>query len=402
MNFNQHIQILSALAVIALFAFSSCQADGDFPGREYMPDMGHPVTYEANTFVYYKPNRWGNQEKYRAWYESNIMKLRPVGNTIPRGYAGLVGSPEDKALLADMQDKPMNGFAPYYYDNSDSSRALATAEIQANPFPITALGLAKGKTLYNVFCGVCHGEKADGNGVIYQEGAGPYPVAPANLINEEFTAASEGRYYHAIMHGKGVMGSYKDKLSVEERWQVIHYIRSLQAKEKGLEYLPVSSVSQIEASIDSSDLYSVSEEDMKNDALKKQFEEALNKKSSAGDNPVGEDVDLSIQLENVFFETGSANLKAESQLELNKLAFILNAYPDAAIQLSGHTDNVGNPENNLLLSQNRATSVRDYLVSKGIESNRMTPIGYGDTKPVADNTTAEGKAKNRRTEFKLK
>ncbi len=401
MKINQHTFLFVTLVVAALVAFTSCQADGDFPGREYMPDMGHPVSYEANTYVYYKPNRWGNQEKYRAWYEDKIMTLKPVSNTIPRGYAGISGTSADEALLIDMQDKPMNGFAPYYYENSDSARALATSEITTNPFPITAVGLAKGKTLYDVYCGVCHGEKADGNGVIYNDGSGPYPVAPANLLSDDFVSASEGRYYHAIMHGKGVMGSYKDKLSTEERWQVIHYIRSLQAKEKDLEYLPTAVGSIAPSNED--DQYAVSEEGMQNDALKKQFEEALNKKAANNNSaPDAEEVDLSIQLENVFFETGSANLKAESQLELNKLAFILNAYPEAAIELSGHTDNVGNPANNLTLSQERANSVRDYLVGKGIDTNRMSAVGFGDTKPVADNATDEGKAKNRRTEFKLK
>jgi len=66
--------------------------------------------------------------------------------------------------------------------------------------------------------------------------AGVYPVQPAILINEEFTAASNGRYYHAIVKGRNLMGAYADKLSYEERWQVIHYIRSLQAKNLKLTY----------------------------------------------------------------------------------------------------------------------------------------------------------------------
>ena len=62
------------------------------------------------------------------------------------------------------------------------------------------------------------------------------PAAPANLIEGELATASNGRYYHAIMYGKNVMGAYKDKMSYEERWQVIHYIRSLQAKKLKLVY----------------------------------------------------------------------------------------------------------------------------------------------------------------------
>lgn len=71
---------------------------------------------------------------------------------------------------------------------------------------------------------------------IWLEDDGKYPAQPAILTSDEFTAASNGRFYFAIMHGKNVMGSYADKLSYEERWQVIHYIRALQAQNKGLQY----------------------------------------------------------------------------------------------------------------------------------------------------------------------
>jgi len=63
-----------------------------------------------------------------------------------------------------------------------------------------------------------------------------YPAQPKNLIADDMIAAGNGRYYFGIMYGKNVMGGYSDKLSFEERWQVIHYIRSLQAKAKGLKY----------------------------------------------------------------------------------------------------------------------------------------------------------------------
>ena len=85
-------------------------------------------------------------------------------------------------------------------------------------------------------CGICHGEKGDGLGYLVRDDGGKYPAAPANFLLEEHLSASNGRYYHAIMYGKNVMGAYKDKLSYEERWNVIHYIRSMQAKELKVEY----------------------------------------------------------------------------------------------------------------------------------------------------------------------
>ena len=101
--------------------------------------------------------------------------------------------------------------------------------------------MAQGENLYNVYCGICHGAKGDGAGYLVREASagdagGVYPAAPANFLTDEFVGASNGRYYHAIMYGKNVMGGYTDKLSYEERWQVIHWIRSLQASEKKLVY----------------------------------------------------------------------------------------------------------------------------------------------------------------------
>jgi len=109
------------------------------------------------------------------------------------------------------------------------------AEIINNPYPITDAGLAAAKPLYDIYCGICHGEKGDGAGYLVRDDS-PYPVQPANFLLEEFLNASNGRYYHTIMQGRNLMGAYADKLSYEERWQVIHYIRSLQAKELKLAY----------------------------------------------------------------------------------------------------------------------------------------------------------------------
>ncbi|MCB0575404.1 MAG: cytochrome c, partial [Saprospiraceae bacterium] len=110
------------------------------------------------------------------------------------------------------------------------------AEMINNPFPITKEGLDRAKGLYNIYCGICHGEKGDGQGWLVSMPDTKYPAQPKNLIGDDMIAAGNGRLYFAIMYGKNVMGAYTDKLSFEERWQVIHYIRSLQAKSKSLEY----------------------------------------------------------------------------------------------------------------------------------------------------------------------
>jgi OmpA-OmpF porin, OOP family len=106
-------------------------------------------------------------------------------------------------------------------------------------------------------------------------------------------------------------------------------------------------------------------------------------------------------LDNVFFDTGLSTLKPESYKALNDLFEVLKMKPTMIIEIDGHTDNTGTAELNQTLSQNRADAVRNYLIKKGIVSSRLTAKGFGDTLPVADNSTDEGKAKNRRTEVKI-
>jgi len=106
-------------------------------------------------------------------------------------------------------------------------------------------------------------------------------------------------------------------------------------------------------------------------------------------------------LKNIFFETASAKLLKESQSELNKLVELMQKNKVLKIEVGGHTDNVGSDESNLKLAQNRAKSVVDYLISKGISEQRLTSKGYGSKMPIEDNSSEEGRAKNRRTEFKV-
>lgn len=107
----------------------------------------------------------------------------------------------------------------------------------------------------------------------------------------------------------------------------------------------------------------------------------------------------SIVLKNIFFETGKFDLQNESKSELDKLVELLNDNPNLKIQIDGHTDNVGQQKDNLELSNNRAKSVVGYLLSKGINQQRLSYKGFGATKPVADNNTETGRAQNRRTEL---
>jgi outer membrane protein OmpA-like peptidoglycan-associated protein len=106
------------------------------------------------------------------------------------------------------------------------------------------------------------------------------------------------------------------------------------------------------------------------------------------------------KLDNVYFESGKATITVPSYKELDELVEYMKLKKTLVLEIAGHTDNVGTPEGNLKLSQDRSNAVRDYLVRKGIEANRIVPKGYGDTQPIASNDTDAGKQKNRRTEVR--
>jgi outer membrane protein OmpA-like peptidoglycan-associated protein len=113
------------------------------------------------------------------------------------------------------------------------------------------------------------------------------------------------------------------------------------------------------------------------------------------------DTGASIVLNNIFFETNKYDLKPESDVELDKLVSFMKNNPSIKIEISGHTDNQGAPQSNIILSENRAKAVYDYLTVHSIDANRLTYKGYGQTKPIATNDTPEGRQLNRRTEMKI-
>ena len=106
-------------------------------------------------------------------------------------------------------------------------------------------------------------------------------------------------------------------------------------------------------------------------------------------------------LDNVFFDTGKSTLRPSSSGELNELVEVLEYNKSMVIEISGHTDNVGDVEVNQRLSESRAKAVRAYLLKKGISGERVKAVGHGESQPIASNDTEEGKQKNRRTEVRI-
>lgn len=108
-----------------------------------------------------------------------------------------------------------------------------------------------------------------------------------------------------------------------------------------------------------------------------------------------------ITLNNIQFKVSSSELNSEGKAELNKVVMLMSQNPRIEIELSGHTSSEGTAEGNTVLSQSRVQSCKNYLISKGIDEGRISAIGYGPSKPIADNTSDEGRVKNRRVEMRI-
>jgi len=130
-------------------------------------------------------------------------------------------------------------------------------------------------------------------------------------------------------------------------------------------------------------------------AMRAQLSEQLNKILETRDSARG----LIISMSDVLFDTGQYSLKPGAREKLAKVAGILLAYPSLNIAVGGYTDNVGGDDMNQKLSENRASSVRDYLVAQGVATNSVTSEGFGNTLPVASNDNSAGRQENRRVEL---
>ena len=116
---------------------------------------------------------------------------------------------------------------------------------------------------------------------------------------------------------------------------------------------------------------------------------------------VGEGIKLVLGENAVRFDTNKSTLTANAKANLDKLVPVFNQYPDTNIQIYGYTDSTGTPEYNLKLSDQRAASVKAYLVSKGLAASRFVTTGMGIADPIATNDTPEGRSQNRRVEFAI-
>ncbi len=177
------------LFYIAVFVISilGCARDPKKPGYELMAEMAHPVPYET--------------------YASN-----PV-------------TPDGKTLQAPPDGTVPRGFLPYHYGTTLQEAERAGREL-TNPFPTSTEVLARGKKVYETFCLVCHGPEGKGDGPLI-----PKFPNPPSFTSKAIREYPEGRIYHVITRGFGLMASYASQIRPEDRWKVVRYVQTLQQPE---------------------------------------------------------------------------------------------------------------------------------------------------------------------------
>ena len=189
---------------------SSCR-DKTSAGHAYMPDMAYSRAYETYAALDSSKFTGDTLERGGKIYYDRM----PVAGTVAR------------------EDLPA---FPLAIDKVGDTLNYVAAKQVVNPFgnfgvpELKATDYLEAARLYLVNCGICHGEKLDGNGPLYNGGNGPYQAAPKNLIADPIVAKMpDGQMFYSVTYGKNAMGSYASQLSTKQRWMIIHYIKGKQA-----------------------------------------------------------------------------------------------------------------------------------------------------------------------------
>ena len=189
MNKTRSIVVASLLAGVGLMSCNSGNMRRN-PGKIYTPDMTYSRAYDAYTS---SPN-----------FEDGQSSRLPVSGTVAVGH--------------DLPDHLIEG-------DTNAYKALTTS------YRFNEVELKEGGRLYLIHCGICHGTALDGNGPLYS--SGKFPAMPANFKDGKYQAMSIGTMYAALKFGKNLMGSYASQLDAKQRWQIIAYIKKVQAENGG-------------------------------------------------------------------------------------------------------------------------------------------------------------------------
>lgn len=195
--------LIAAGSLALIMGFMGCGgAKGNDPGDSYAPDMYYSRAYE--TYGYNNANEQGLYDYLAS--KGVRYNAMPVPGTVARG---------------DMMS---------YYLTKDSA-GLNAAQGLKNPLDTVTSStemMLEAERLYLINCGICHGQKLDGNGPLWNGGNGPYPAAPRNLMDDYTKKLTDGHMFHVITYGIRTMGSYASNLRPDQRWMVIRYMREKQ------------------------------------------------------------------------------------------------------------------------------------------------------------------------------
>jgi mono/diheme cytochrome c family protein len=195
-TFTMNTKVTRIISLMALFGaiaigFTSCEKhDANSPGVEFMPDMYRSPSLESN-MAYVSIKKGDTLQANRL----------PVKGTIARGYM------------------------PYTYANDTAGYGSAGRNLH-NPLPKNELNLKQGEELYGKFCVHCHGAAGEADGLVAAKLSGPPPSYKSAVL----LALPEGKMFHTITYGKGIMGSHASQLTVDERWKLVMYVQKLQGK----------------------------------------------------------------------------------------------------------------------------------------------------------------------------
>lgn len=186
---------------------TACNGIRRDPGTIYMPDMAYSRAFE--TYAVRDSSLFSTDEKRTD--DKIFYNNMPVAGTIARG--------EEIPF-------PLKKDAP-----GDTTNYIA-AKAVTNPLPpLNDAQMKEAERQYLINCGICHGPKLNGNGPLYKDGSGPYPAKPATLVGDaKYESMPEGQMFYSITYGKNLMGSYASQLTRDQRWAIIHYVKSKQAK----------------------------------------------------------------------------------------------------------------------------------------------------------------------------
>lgn len=204
MNKLSIITVLSAAAVIV-----SCSDVKRTPGTVYMPDMAYSRAYETYAD------------------HSNLAEKGIHYNNMP--VAGTISREEEMPFHVTKDE------------GADTSHYFASKQVKSPVDSLSVTDAKEAERLYLINCGICHGTKLNGNGPLYNDGKGPYPVAPKNLVADPVVSVMpEGQMFYSVTYGKNKMGSYASQLSRKQRWMVIRYIKNQQMELKAKAAAPAA------------------------------------------------------------------------------------------------------------------------------------------------------------------